>query len=215
MSINDTISTKDVEIIKHQIDLGLKMKNKSNKKSISDSELIYDTHLKENIILYLKECIRKEDIYSVSIIIKTGIDFGDEIHTCLRIASRTGNIAMCILLLENGADCNHAIYPSDESKYTNEIMYSATTIACEIGDARLLPLFATYDADVHKYANSAIRLASMSGHLTIVKMLLLLDVDCTAHDNESIKLAYKYNHINVVKLLVEHGASLNLLSEGK
>jgi ankyrin repeat protein len=76
------------------------------------------------------------------------------------------------------------------------------------GHLQVVKYLVSQGANVHAYANYAVRLASENGHLKVVKYLVSQETDIQANNNQAVRWASEYGHLEVVKFLVSQGAEL-------
>ena len=133
--------------------------------------------------------------------INTRDEFGS---TALIYASKFGNVEMCSLLIEKGADVN----AKDSFSHTSLLEASrgghhdVVEILLENGA----------DVDMRDFGETALMWASEAGYVSIVRLLIEKGSDVNARSNvgdTALISAVSHGQYNVAKILMDHGADVN------
>ncbi|XP_033107020.1 protein fem-1 homolog B-like [Anneissia japonica] len=124
--------------------------------------------------------------------------------TALWTASGAGRYEVVTMLIERGADVNHATS-------TNSTPLRA---ACFDGRLDIVKYLVEHDADIHKpnkYNNTCLMIACYRGHLTVASYLLEHNADATAVAHcgaTALHFTAETGHLEIVKELVKFSAQM-------
>ena len=133
----------------------------------------------------------------------------------LHTAAHNGNLEMLKLLLDRGADINSA--GGDPGR---RIKGSAIQDAAYRGDIRMVQYLIERGAGIDMYGlglPNALQNAASKGHITLIKFLLSAgaELESDGGHGTALQSAIAGDQPDIVLLLLEHGANLDLVGEGR
>ena len=130
--------------------------------------------------------------------------------TPLHWASKTGNLEVLKLLIENKAKLEAKDFDS----------YTPLHLAAQHGHPEIAKVLIEKGADLNakvESGNTPLHLAAQNGHPEIAKVLIENKANLEAKDFDSytpLHLAAQNGHPEIAKVLIENGADLNTIGEG-